>query len=178
AATYTFTSNGYERIPATGTSGTTNPYPLTLDVSGLANVTDVNLTILGLTHTYSADLDMYLRGPYPSATVRLMTDEGGGYNWTDDDLTFDSQASRGYPIPGFSQSIRPDNSLSYFNGRDPNGAWRLYIYDDARGDRGHIDGWSLTFEADSISEVPLPAGFPLLIAGLGALGFMSRRKKS
>lgn len=173
AATFTFSSNSYVRLPATGTYGSTNPSPLTMNVSGITDVTDVDLTLHGLTHTYSADLDIYLRGPSGSWR-RMMTDEGGGSNWTHDNLTFDDSASRGYPIPGYSQSIRPDQQLSYFNGRDPNGAWSLFIYDDAGGDRGHMHGWSLTFDA---TPVPLPAGLPLLLAGLGAFGIMKRRKK-
>lgn len=172
AATFTFSSSDYVRIPATGTYGTTNPYPLTIDVHGIRNVTDVNLTLHGLTHTYSADLDIYLRGPSGS-TRRMMTDEGGSWNWTHDDLTFDDSALFGSPWPGTSQSIRPDHSLAYFNGRDPNGTWSLFIRDDAYADRGHMHGWSLTFDA---TEVPLPAGFPLLMAGLGAFGLLRYRK--
>jgi len=30
----------------------------------------------------------------------------------------------------------------------------------------------------TVSAIPLPAGLPLLVAGLGALGFMSRRRKA
>lgn len=174
AATFTFSSSDYVRIPATGTSGTTNPYPLTIDVHGIRNVTDVNVTLDRLTHTWSSDLEIYLRGPFPSARVWLMRDEGGAANWTHDDLTFDDSALSGTPSPGTSQTIQPNDSLSYFNGRDPNGTWRLFIRDDAAADRGHMHGWSLTFDA---TEVPLPAGFPLLMAGLGAFGLLRYRKK-
>lgn len=174
AATFTFTNSDYVRIPATGTIGTTNPSPLTMEVSGIMDVTDVNLTLIGLTHTYSADLDIYLRGPSGSWR-RMMTDEGGSYNWTNDNLSFNDEAFYSSPWPGYSQSIRPDQSLSYFDGREPNGVWSLFIRDDAGGDRGHMDGWRLTFQA---TEVPLPAGFPLLLAGLGAFGLMRRRKKA
>ena len=174
ASTFTFSSYGYTRLPATGTAGATNPYPLTMQVSGIRDVTDVNLTLHGLTHTYSADLDIYLRGPSGS-TRQMMTDEGGSWNWTNDDLTFDDSAWYSSPWPGYSQSIRPDQSLAYFNGRDPNGTWSLFIRDDAYLDRGYMQGWSLTFDA---TEVPLPAGFPLLLAGLGAFGVLRRRKKA
>ncbi len=34
-----------------------------------------------------------------------------------------------------------------------------------------------TIEISDVSEVPLPAGFPLLIGALGALGYLKRRKK-
>lgn len=40
-------------------------------------------------------------------------------------------------------------SLSIFNGTDPNGTWRLYVFDDAGGDKGTIaGGWSLTIRVD------------------------------
>ena len=174
AATFTFSSPGYTSIPPSGSSGSTM---LSMVVSGITNVTDVNLTLHDLTHTWSADLDIYLDGPSGSWR-RMMTDEGGSADWTHDDLTFDDSASTGSPTPGSDQSIRPDYALSYFNGRDPNGVWRLYIRDDAYGDRGHMHGWSLTFEADAISDVPLPAGLPLLLVGLGAVGIMRSRKKA
>ena len=174
AATFTFSSSEYVRLPETGTRGTTDPYPLTIDVHGIRDVTDVNVSLHGLSHTWSSDLEIYLRGPYPSQRVWLMRDEGGGADWVDNDLTFDDSASTGDPSPGSNQTIRPNGSLSYFNGRDPNGAWRLYIRDAAYYDIGSLEGWSLTFEA---TQVPLPAGFPLLLAGLGAFGVLRHRRK-
>jgi len=41
---------------------------------------------------------------------------------------------------------------------------------------GHLYG--LSFEKVTMSPVPLPAGLPLLVAGLGALGLIGRRRRS
>jgi hypothetical protein len=37
-------------------------------------------------------------------------------------------------------------ALSVFNGTDPNGVWKLYVFDDAAADQGSItNGWRLAF---------------------------------
>lgn len=46
-------------------------------------------------------------------------------------------------------------------------------YDDAS--YMQIDGISLVESGDGVSEVPLPASLPLLVAGLGGLGLLRRR---
>jgi uncharacterized repeat protein (TIGR01451 family) len=41
-------------------------------------------------------------------------------------------------------------NLSAFNGADPNGTWSLYVFDDANGDAGRIDGgWTLNIQTAS-----------------------------
>ncbi len=42
----------------------------------------------------------------------------------------------------------------------------------------YLDRVLITYEAEDIAPVPLPAGAPLLLAGLGAFGLLSRRRRS
>jgi hypothetical protein len=52
---------------------------------------------------------------------------------------------------------------------------RLYL-----GPKNYVDSdfdYNLMVTGNGISAVPLPAGLPLLLAGLGALGFAGRRKR-
>ena len=54
-------SAGLVDIPAMGPATT---YPAPLTVAGIAGtITDVNVTLIGLEHTYPADLDVMLVGP-------------------------------------------------------------------------------------------------------------------
>ena len=52
-------------------------------------------------------------------------------------------------------------------------------------DDNGADEWVLSSEGeflegpiDPVAPVPLPAGFPLLLAGLGAFGFVARRRRN
>ena len=59
------------RLPAT-------PYPSTCVVSGVTGtVSDVNVNINGLTHTYPDDIDMLLVSPDGQNAI-FMSDAGGG----------------------------------------------------------------------------------------------------
>lgn len=155
-----------------GTPGTATPYPSGIEVSGLSgSVSDVNVTLTGLSHTFPDDISVLLVGPEGQKTI-LMTDVGGteanpasGVN-----LTFDDAASGALPdqgplssgtyqptrgtdhtrncqVPSSFPAPAPEGpygtSLSVFNGTNPNGTWQLYIIDDTTRDTGSITGWSL-----------------------------------
>ena len=47
-------------------------------------------------------------------------------------------------------------ALSVFDGVDPNGAWRLFVVDDAGADSGRIAGWSLRITTTG-ENFPSPA---------------------
>jgi subtilisin-like proprotein convertase family protein len=71
---------------------TATPYPSTINVSGgPASITNVTVTILGLSHPHPDDLDVALVGPNGSA-VKLMSDVGGDFT-VDQDLTFDDNGA-------------------------------------------------------------------------------------
>src|SRR6476620_4296246 len=58
--------------------GVGNPYPSTIAVSGLSGtVTDVNVRINGLTHTFPDDVGFLLVAPNGARMV-IQTDAGGG----------------------------------------------------------------------------------------------------
>jgi subtilisin-like proprotein convertase family protein len=152
--------------PAT-TSGPADPYPSTIDVAGILDgVTDVNVTIANLSHTFPDDLDILLVGPQGQSTW-LMSDVGGSGDITNVTLTFDQSAEDA--LPDASQisggTFTPTNivendimappapggpyavTLEVFNGTDPNGTWSLYIIDDVGADVGSAGGWSLEITA-------------------------------
>ncbi len=120
----------------------TNIYS-TVSVSG-GTITDVNVTIGQISHTYDADLDIYIRNP-ANVERMLSTDNGGsGDNYLS--TVFDDEASTAVTAGStpFSGSYRPEQTLSAYNGGSAAGTWTLRVYDDARGDTGTLSSWSIT----------------------------------
>lgn len=147
-------------------ANTAAPYPSIVNVSNLTgNISKLTVKLLGLNHTFPADLDIMLIAPNGQSTV-LMSDAGGSGAATNLQLTFDQVSGNILPsgsglTSGTYKPInysQPDDfpapgpgsgnyaaSLSVFNGLNPNGAWQLLVVDDEAGDSGTIaNGWSLT----------------------------------
>jgi subtilisin-like proprotein convertase family protein len=160
-------------------AGKATPYPSNITVSGLASpISDVNVTVSGLSHTFTDDVGLLLVSPAGQSTI-LMTDSGGSDDLSGINLTFDDAASGEIPDnelasgtyrPGRGTQtgiftplscLAPDSfpatapagpygsSLSVFNDTNPNGTWQLYVIDDTRGDGGSITGWSLDISPDT-----------------------------
>src|SRR5262249_50639386 len=140
--------------PATITipgSGSANPYPSNITISGLAGtITDVNVSLLGFTHTNPDDVDVLLVGPAGQKII-LLSDVGCSADISGVNLVLDDSAATSLPDNSLltSGTFKPTNigasdtfaspapagpyssSLSAFQGTSPNGTWRLYVVDDA-----------------------------------------------
>ena len=142
-------------FPGNGTDvGPGSPYPLTIPVSGRAGtITDLDVTLPGVTDTFTDDIDMLLVGPN-GAGVMLMSDVCVEANTVDRTYVVDDQADASFPgdTTCASGRYRPTNrvqssepidpmaapapagpygtSLSAFDGISPNGDWKLYVMDD------------------------------------------------
>lgn len=192
AAAADFTVNGPFALPA-GPTGTTSPYPIVFNVSGLSGeITDVNFTLTGLTHHFPDDLDVLLVGP-TGASVMLMSDVGGGDNINAVTYVFDQQATISLRNHGFNPSgtylpSNPDagdripgvagpygSTLSVFDGTAANGAWNLYLFDDQDLDVGLLNAATLSI-VTSGAAVPEPATWAMLLIGFGGLGGAMRRR--
>ncbi len=78
-------------------NGTATPYPSTINVSGEAGtITNVAVTLHGMSHSYPGNVNVLLVGPGGQAVV-LMSDTVGGYPMTDLTFTLSDQAY--YPLP-------------------------------------------------------------------------------
>ncbi len=156
-----------------------SPYPSSITISGLGtSVTDVNVFLYGVTHTYPDDLDFLLVGPQGQNLV-ILSDTGGGLDISGINLTLDDNAASTLPDESVlnSGAFRPANyapadtfpspapapsgatTLTAFNGTDPNGTWSLYIVDDAVNDAGSLSGgWCLEIIAtgSAPSATPTP----------------------
>jgi PKD repeat protein/subtilisin-like proprotein convertase family protein len=166
-------------VPGQGSSGPAALFPLSVDVSGVGSGEfKVTATVRRLSHTFAADIDMLLVGP-TGVTVMLMSDAGRGSDLVDATLTFDDDAADFVSAPSVGADIpsgtykptesEPNvsdaipaggptgepygSSFAGFAGTNPNGTWRLYVWDDLGGDIGSIgDGWCVTIA--SRNEAP------------------------
>ncbi|MFZ1333160.1 MAG: T9SS type A sorting domain-containing protein [Flavobacteriales bacterium] len=163
-----FNSTGGPANITTGAAQNASVYPFNNSVSGLptSGVTVESVTINGITHTYSDDLDFLLQSP-TGTNVILMSDVGGSNALTSVSYTFEtgspSMSDAGANVTG---SYAPTNigtpddwptapgpgngfsqaspTLNSFTGNF-NGVWKLLIRDDANGDGGSVTSWSITF---------------------------------
>ena len=106
---------------------------------------DVNVT-LNITHTWDSDLDVYLIGP-SGRSVELFTDVGSsGDGFLDTTLDDEAAGPITFGVPPFTGRYQPEGFLGDFDGEPASGTWTLSVYDDAGGDQGTLNSWSLTLE--------------------------------
>jgi subtilisin-like proprotein convertase family protein len=168
-------------VPTEGyTYGAATPVASGISLSGVSGkITDVNVALSDVWHSYPDDIDLLLVGPHGQEVI-LMSDAGGTNDLNGIFLNFDDQAAAGL-LPDDAQilqgSYHPTNygwgdnwdspappdatnassSLSVFNGTDANGTWNLYAYDDGQDDAGTIGhGWQLDVQTDGTSS-PYPS---------------------
>jgi subtilisin-like proprotein convertase family protein len=145
-----------------------DPYPSTITVKGFkkGKITDVDLRLRGINHGWASDIDVLLVAPNGRDAI-VMSDAGSG-NASSLTLTLDDEAGAPLPDGGplTSGAFRPANhpgspdpfpgaptpsgevALSTFNGSNPNGAWRLFVFDDDANLVGAISGgWDLEITA-------------------------------
>jgi subtilisin-like proprotein convertase family protein len=114
-----------------------------LDIRAEGTVVDVNVKI-NITHPYDADVNAYLVSP-AGTRMKLFADVGfGGDNFTNTILDDQAVVDIAKGTAPFSFSYRPQEPLNIFNGQSVYGIWYLELNDDANGDSGTLDGWSLT----------------------------------
>ncbi len=139
-------------------------------MGGFANsLSDVNVHLNGMNHTWPDDIDILLVGPEGQNLV-IMSDAGGSLDLVNVDLVFDDAAASSLPdnsqitsgtykptnyettdsFPAPAPLPSTDTTLDIFNGSDPNGVWSLYAVDDTGSDSGNISGgWCVELTGES-----------------------------
>jgi subtilisin-like proprotein convertase family protein len=155
------------------------PIPSSLEVGGVTGqVVDIDVTLIGVTHTFPSDLDVVLVAPDGMAATTLISDVGGDDETpaTGSTLVFDDDAAGPPPAGLPSGHYLPfDDDTDTDAGDDPdiagadgtladlaataspNGLWKLYVSDDSEGFDGSIGSWSLTFHVAAPPVVNSPA---------------------
>lgn len=110
-------SNGTALVGGDTGKGRATPYASTISVSGLTGaITDVNVTLANINHTFPDDMDILLVGPSGKRII-LMSDTGGSNVLSGVNLTFDDSAAAALPDATAitSGSYKPTN----IGGADP-----------------------------------------------------------
>jgi len=152
---------------AISSSGSGKIYNSIINVPDSYIITDVNVTV-NITHTWNADLDIYLISPLGSI-VELSADNGGsGNNYNN--VTFNDASTNTLPTGNatISGTYHPKGTLADFNGQNSNGNWTLRVIDDENGDGGTIN--SITI---NLCYTPIPVGGYLGPGGVGTIGASS-----
>jgi subtilisin-like proprotein convertase family protein len=155
-----------------------SPYPSNITVSGLPRgITDLNVTLSSLDHTFPDNVDVMLVGPTGQSVI-LMSDVGGGDDVSGVNLTLDDQAAASLPNSSLltSGSFKPTdgnpspdaftapapnaalaaNTMSAFNTTNPNGTWQLFVMDDAAPNTGDFSGgWSMQITTADVPAAPV-----------------------
>jgi len=132
--------------------------------SGLGSgVCGVKVTT-NITHTFSADIEMALVSPF-GTHVTLTDDQGSSANDVFAGTVWQQDADPGSSLPysgnpgivsdhtytdlTLASPLTPMESFAAFYGEQPNGVWTLVIHDDAGGDTGTFNSWSLELKSCS-----------------------------
>lgn len=154
-------NNGSLDAPSPTTFTNSTPVAITdntvvtsdIAATGLAGVVlDVNVQV-NITHTFNADLDVFLIAP-DGTRVELFTDVGGaGDNFVGTILDDEAATSILSGSAPFTGSFRPEGLLADFDGLSPNGTWQLEIGDDAGGDVGTLNSWELVLTTGELTDL-------------------------
>lgn len=148
----TFTSNPNQPI----VDNATTEYPL--NVSALSptqidtGVFGLESVCINLTHTWDADLDIYIVAP--DGTVATLTAAIGGDNdnYTNTCFNQNAQNSITQGAAPFTGTFKPLGQMGIINNnQNPNGQWKLRITDTYPQDNGTLLSWRITFGSNPAS---------------------------
>ena len=113
-----------------------------IDIRQSGVVVDVNVLDLIGSHSWLDDLSFILANPTQDSVFLIQNICGPLNNF---DIQFDQQEpSSNYPCPYTDgNTYRPLGSLDDFNGQSSRGTWKLIVSDNAQGDGGSLDSWSI-----------------------------------
>lgn len=136
----------------------------TITLSGYNSTISQVTCQIQLTHTFAADIDMYLQSP--TGQIIELTTDNGGFGSTTFNVTFaDSGTSNitTWTTGNVSGTYKPEGTLTSdvitpnittmagFNGYSPNGTWTLHIRDDSSLDTLSFSSWSLQLAVNATS---------------------------
>ncbi|MBK6641409.1 MAG: proprotein convertase P-domain-containing protein [Bacteroidetes bacterium] len=150
-------------IPDNNATGITSN--ITVSGTGATASQLVSSVLINITHTYNADLDIFLKAPNGSQ-IELSTDNGSsGNNYTN--TLFQTGGgnitSASAPMTG---TYAPEQAFSTLTGTG-DGTWSLIVKDDAGDDTGTLTDWTLTYNTISgvsYAWTSTPSGFTASVA--------------
>lgn len=142
--TYNSTQNNVA-IPTSGS--TAHVVTSTLNIPANVTITDVNITV-NITHTYMDDLEVKLKAPDGTEVIIVKNAQCSDAGNDNIQATFDDQATGAINCvtgpPAIGGTVKPENALTPFNGKDSTGNWVLTVTDGyPSADGGSITNFSI-----------------------------------
>ncbi len=107
-------------------------------------ISDVNVRIDSVLHTWDSDLSFYLSKGNGATSVKIINHVGSsGDNFIGTILNDSATTPIASGTAPFTGSFQPSNPLTPFNGAFTSGYWKLSISDSATGDTGLLKRWCL-----------------------------------
>ena len=116
---------------------------ITVD-STITSLTDMKV-LISIEHAKVGDLRVYLKSPAGTVIPLSLNRGENGVNFYPefDDSADKSIANIRTSNEPFDSKYRPEEPLSTFNGENPNGEWKLMVYDNSAGETGSLTAWNL-----------------------------------
>lgn len=155
----------------------------TISVNGLPAVIDqttfgLEQVCLSITHTWDADVTATLEAPDGTQIVLFSAVGGSGDNFTGTCFRGDATISivtQGAPFSGTFKAMNPLGVAN--NNQNPNGTWKLRVFDSASGDEGTLDSWSITFGSNPATYQPFSnSNLPIVILNTNNQGIPDEPK--
>ncbi len=145
-------------------------------------ISDVSVTLTGLSHTWAGDLVVTLEGPGGSMDLMVrpgaLTSGGDSSDFNGDYRFIDSGANLWTTLGGLTgleavpsgdyfasdATGQPNSFATTFGGSTTNGLWTLTITDNSFGDIGSLTSWTLNLTSTAIPE-------PTSLGLMGLAGF-------
>jgi len=163
-------------IPDNSTAGASS----TITIAAAETISDLDVTLSGLTHSWVGDLIVRLTSP-SGTTADLFYRVGNGtfgdssnldgnYTFADGGANWAAAAgsvngNRTVPVGTYQPSTNGGGSISLaaaLAGESTQGDWTLTVSDNAQFDTGALGGWGLNIRS-SISAVPEPDCLMLVV---------------
>ncbi len=152
----TFSNNNAVSIPDNNSTGAYSE----INVTGLNPVSQVASVQINISHSYDADLTIYLEF-YDSSWLLSGNNGGSGDNYSNTVFTNTATTSITSGAAPFNGTFLPEQNLpDFLHNFNPNGVWRLHVIDNSSGASGTINSWSITFETPpcpNVNFINLPA---------------------
>ena len=141
----------------------------TVNVPITGTISSVNV-FNNITHTYLSDVITDISSPTnPTTFVKMFNRSCGNTNGSLNLKFTNGGAAINCTAGGTTlQNVAPGESLTAFNGQNPQGTWTLRVYDTFTGDNGTLNSWSIeictqqvtlltdSFGLDSFNLAPNP----------------------
>lgn len=145
-------------------------------VSGLSGTLSSNSIVrvcVDVTHTWDSDLAMTLISPSGTQFDLSSNNGGSGDNYTGTCFEMGAATNITAGTAPFTGTYIPEGAGGFatFNGENPNGVWSIWLVDNASGDFGSLNFWTIEFieRPKTYSWTSSPSGFTANTASISVM---------